>query len=157
MTGEGEILSAILARLEALVLACDEDQEALGPVPDNLASFSALPRGRRVASRALLKTVEQMQDQLARLFRLLPKLRAIDTVGWYSQDYANFAEKQGVLEDGLGWSEIVKLRNRLVHDYPLTAEAQLDALTRANAIVPTLRAAALAARVFADKEGPFDD
>lgn len=157
MTGESEILSAILARLDALMLACDEDQEALGSVPNDLAGFLAMPRGRRVASRALLKTVEQMQDQLARLFRLLPKLRAVDTMGWYSQDYANFAEKQGILDDGLGWSDIVRLRNRLVHDYPLTAQAQLDALVQANAIVPTLRTAALGARIFADKEGPFDD
>ena len=157
MTGEGEILSAILARLESLLLACDEDQEALGPMPSDVSGFLAMPPSRRVASRALLKTVEQLQDQLARLFRLLPKFRAIDTAGWYAQDYANFAEKQGVLEDGLGWSEIVRLRNRLVHDYPLTAEAQFDALARAHAIVPTLTAAARSARIFANKEGPFHD
>ena len=157
MTGEAEILWAILARLEALLLACDEDQEALGSMPSDVSTFLAMPPSRRVASRALLKTVEQLQDQLARLFRLLPKLRAVDTVGWYAQDYANFAEKQGVLQDGLGWSEIVKLRNRLVHDYPLTTEARFEALAQAWAVVPTLTAAARAARNFANTEGPFHD
>lgn len=153
MTGEQEVLAAIMARLDALLIACAEDETALGGIPGDMVAFAAMPPSRRVASRALLKTVEQLEDQLARLFRLLPKLMLEDSAGWHVQDYANFAEKLGILDDGLGWSAIVRLRNRLVHDYPLVPGAQLEMLKSAHDAVPILRAAVLAARRFTVQRG----
>ena len=154
MTGEQEVATAIGRRLEALLIALDEDEAALGSMPADLAAFRSMPASKRVASRALLKTVEQLQDQLARLFRLLPRLTLADTVGWYAQDHANYAEKLGILADGLGWSDIVRLRNRLVHDYPLEPAAQFDALVDASSVAPVLRMTALAGCAFIAREVP---
>lgn len=155
MTPEQDIAVLIGRRLDALLTALAEDEAALGPPPVTLADVQGLSPARRVASRALLKTVEQLQDQLARLFRLLPRLTLVDTTGWYAQDHANYAEKLGILEDGLGWGDIVRLRNRLVHDYPLDPTAQLDALSDAVAAVPVLRSAADAGRIFIATRTPL--
>lgn len=156
MTGEQEVLAAILARLDALVVALDEDLDALGPLPADMREFQAMEPGRRVASRALLKSIEQTEDQLARLFRLVPRLMLVETDRWRAQDFANFAEKLGLLEDSFAWIEIVKLRNRLVHDYPLQPEAQLQLLTQAHAALPTIRKSALTARETLHREGLLD-
>jgi len=153
VTGEQEVLLAILARLDALVLALNEDVEALGALPSDLREFEGMNVGRRVASRALLKSVEQTEDQLARLFRLLPKITLIEHTSWRAPDFANYAEKIGLLTDGLAWIEIIKLRNRLVHDYPLQPEAQLALLGQAYLAVPLLRGAATGARAVLKGEG----
>jgi hypothetical protein len=152
-SGETEVAQAILARLDALVVALEEDADALGALPADMVSYRAMGRSQRVASRALLKSVEQMEDQLARFFRLVPKLMLTDTVGWFAQDYANFAEKLGVVEDSFAWTAIVRLRNRLVHDYPLQPEAQLELLSQAHAAMPLLVNTARAARSFVENEG----
>lgn len=151
--GEADLVAAILARIDALLVALEEDTGDLGALPIDMAAFAALRRSQRVASRALLKSVEQTEDQLARLFRLLPALKLIDTSGWFAQDYANFAEKLGILDDSFAWTAIIKLRNRLVHDYPLDPEAQLDMLTKAYNAVPLLRKAARAARTYIENGG----
>lgn len=153
MSGETEIVQAILSRLDALAVALDEDLEALEPVPSSVAELAALSTSRRIASRALLKTVEQLEDQLARLFRVIPNALLIDTSRWYAQDYANFAEKVGILEDGFAWTKIIKLRNKLVHDYPLDREAQVALLNEAYRATGSLRAAVLAARRFINGGG----
>lgn len=151
--GEKQVAEAILARLDALIVALGEDAEALGPLPADMDAFSAMDRARRVASRALLKSVEQTEDQLARFFRLLPTLMLTDTAGWYAQDYANFAEGLGILDDSFAWTTIIRLRNRLVHDYPLQPEAQLELLSQAHAAMPLLIRAAKAARIFVENKG----
>ncbi|MGJ3628136.1 hypothetical protein AB5I41_16365 [Sphingomonas sp. MMS24-JH45] len=46
------------------------------------------------------------------------------------RDYANFAEGLGMV-DKLAWTTIIRLGNRLVHDYPLQPEAQLELLSQA--------------------------
>ncbi len=144
---------AILARLDVLIVALEEDVEALGSLPADMVGYRAMNRSQRVASRALLKSVEQMEDQLARLFRLLPKLMLTSTTGWFAQDYANFAEKLGIVESSFAWTAIIRLRNRLVHDYPLQPEAQLELLSQAHAAVPLLVSTARAARSFVENEG----
>jgi hypothetical protein len=146
--GETDLVAAILARLALLSIALDEDSGDLGSLPQDMAAFGALTRTQRVASRALLKSVEQTEDQLGRLFRLLPALKLIDTSAWFAQDYANFAEKIGILDDAFAWTAIIKLRNRLVHDYPLEPEAQLEMLTKAYNAVPLLQKAAHAAKMY---------
>lgn len=151
--GETDVLHAILARLDALLIALEEDAEALGTLPRDMSEFAAMDRGRRVASRALLKSVEQTEDQLARLFRLLPKLMLVETRGWFAQDHANFAEKLGILGDGFAWTAIIRLRNRLVHDYPLAPEAQLDLLIQAHAAIPLLTQTARSAQSFVANGG----
>lgn len=157
MTGEVDITRAVLARLAALDVALTEDLTALEGLPATPGETMRMSAARRVASRALLKTVEQMEDQLARLFRLLPKLMLVDSSRWYAQDFANFAEKLGVIDDAFAWTGIIKLRNRLVHDYPLDPDAQFVLLTDAFNAVGFLRAAAESAHAFVAKEGLADD
>ncbi|MES2339400.1 MAG: hypothetical protein V4537_15005 [Pseudomonadota bacterium] len=157
MSGEDDIVQAVLARLAALDAALTEDLDALEGLPASPQAIAEMTPARRVASRALLKTVEQLEDQLARLFRLIPKLLLVDTSRWYAQDHANYAEKLGIIEDAFAWTQIIKLRNRLVHDYPLDPAAQFALLTEAfHAVVP-LRSAVEAARAYVAREGLTDD
>lgn len=151
--GEKQVAEPILARLDALIVALGENAEALGPLPADMDAFRAMDRSRRIASRALLKSVEQTADQLARFFRPLPVLMLTATAGWYAQNCANFAEGLGVLDDSFAWTTIIRLRNRLVHDYPLQPEAQLDLLSQAHAAMPLLIRTAQTARAFVENKG----
>lgn len=140
--GERDIVAAILDRLAALLIALDEDLDSPGALPSDMEQLNEMSIPRRVAARALLKTVEQMQDQLARLFRLMPKLRLVNDDRWFAQDYANFAEKLGLLTDSFAWTHVIRLRNKLVHDYPVAPTTQLSMLTQAHAATALLREAA---------------
>lgn len=151
--GETDIVHAIAARLVALDAALVEDLTALGDLPTDAAALATMPPPRRVASRALLKTVEQLEDQLARMFRLIPRLMLVDTGQWFAQDHANFAEKIGLIDDSFAWTQIIKLRNRLVHDYPLDPDAQFALLSAAFEATGPLRKAVTATRAFVDREG----
>ena len=137
---ERDILDRLTTRVTALAASLEEDLALLGPVPADLAAFDALPAAQRTASRAVLKSFEQIEDQIARLFRVTASIMGEDTQGWYARDFADFMEKFGVLDDASAWSAVVRLRNQLVHDYPLDPQVQFERLLQAIAALPLLRA-----------------
>jgi uncharacterized protein YutE (UPF0331/DUF86 family) len=147
---EDDILEAIAERIRSLVIALDEDAQALGPVPADLAAFEAMTLQSRVGSRALLKTVEQLEDQMMRLFRTILRMRDVDTSTMYARDVANRMEAAGIVAGTDEWMQIVKLRNRLVHDYPLSRESQFTKLVEAVAAAAVLRASAERALAYID-------
>lgn len=152
MPPEGDVLPSIRDRIRSLVVALDEDLTLLGPVPADLAAFEAMSQTSRVGSRAVLKTVEQLEDQMMRLFRTILRLRDVDIKDLYARDIANRMEALGIVADTEGWMAVVKLRNRLVHDYPLTSESRFMKLAEAVAAADLLRASAERALLYTDKK-----
>lgn len=152
MPPENDILPIIRERIGSLLVALDEDLALLGSVPANVAAFEAMGETSRVGSRALLKTVEQLEDQMMRLFRTILRLRDVDTKDLYARDVANHMEAVDIVADTESWMAVVKLRNRLVHDYPLTSEARFSKLAEAAAAADLLRATAERALLYTDKK-----
>ena len=136
--GEADIFRDVMARLTALETALAEDAALLGAPPQSVDEFEAMAMTSRSASRALMKSFEQFEDQVARSFRLVPTMLGVATDGWYMQDFADFMEKNGVVADADVWMAVVKLRNRLVHDYPLQAHSQFAKLAEVIERVPLL-------------------
>ena len=132
MSPEAEIIADIVTRLVALRASLTDTLDLTGPVPVDRVAFEKLTKIERVASTSLLKVVEQMEDQLARLFRTILQALAVDTGGFYAQDYANRMEQLGIVQDAGRWVGIVRLRNRLVHDYPIDPAAQFSRLKQAH-------------------------
>jgi uncharacterized protein YutE (UPF0331/DUF86 family) len=143
-----ELVASIAARIETLLLALEEDLAMSGQAPATFAEFESRDSSQRVGSRALLKTVEQLEDQLARMFRTLLQMLDVDTSGWFAQDIANQMEKLEVVADADQWMGVVKLRNRLVHDYPIDQETRFLKLIEAYEAVDILRDCARRTQAF---------
>lgn len=111
MTPETAILRRVVERLDRVNRSAAVDLNGLAPAPTTLQAFDALDDRRQSAARALLKSFEQVQDQLARAFRAIPPLMGEDTERWFARDHADFMEKLGVLDDASAWGRIVRLRN----------------------------------------------
>ena len=149
-SAEHDVLQSLLDRLALLESALDEDMRWLGLAPQSLAAFAALESHQRSASRAVLKSFEQVEDQLARVFRLLPKMLGVETDRWFARDFADWMEKFEVLESAATWSSIVKLRNQLVHDYPVDQATQFDRLRQVFDFIPEMKRTRRALMAFVD-------
>lgn len=135
---EPEILRRLIERLDRLNRSADGDLAWLGQVPVDLAAFDAMESHRQSAARAVLKSFEQIEDQLSRVFRVIPALMGEDSGRWFARDFADFMERLGILDAASDWSRVVKLRNQLVHDYPLEAQVQFDRLVESIGYLPFL-------------------
>lgn len=141
MTGKPEqaILAALASAADAVAIGLDEALELLGPPPRSVDAFGKLDKVQRTAAAALLKRVEQLQDILARMFRTALISDGVDISGMTARDVANRMEKLGALTDARTWSDLVRLRNRLVHEYPVAIGEQFDRVASAIAAAPELR------------------
>ena len=135
---ERALLAALAVAADAVAMGLGEALELLGPQPRSVDEFGALDKIQRTAAAALLKRVEQQQDILARMFRTALIADGVDIVNMTARDVANRMEKVGALADASGWSDLVRLRNRLVHEYPVALAEQYDRVTSAIAAAPAL-------------------
>jgi hypothetical protein len=108
----------------AICTGLGEATDALPGRPMDFAYFSRFNAGERIASRALLKAFEQLQDLIAKLLRLILILENEDLTGLSARGIADRAEALQLIGNADRWSALTKLRNRLVHEYPLTEEQQ---------------------------------
>lgn len=131
MTPEREMLEDVERSMESLAVGVSESIELLGPCPQTITDLNGLDKIQRTAARAMLKAVEQLQDIIARALRTVLVVEQEDLTGLTARAIADRAESVGLIENADAWSEIVKLRNRLVHDYPLDQADQLDRIIRA--------------------------
>lgn len=106
MTGEGALLAGLLVRLEQLRVGYDEALGLVGALPMTADRFARLDVVERTATTALLKRTEQMQDLLARTFRTLLRIMAVDTEGLFARDYANLMEKHGLVDSADDWTAV---------------------------------------------------
>ena len=138
-TPEAALIVKLMQAIDAVLKGADSAARIMGPVPDSIADFVALDDVRSTGARALLKAVEQAQDLLARLFRTYLLAEQIDIADLTARDIANRMEKYGMLADADTWSGLVRLRNRLTHEYPVSPIAQRERVADALAAVPLLR------------------
>lgn len=122
-----EVIRAAVARCDRIIIGVEELRPFLDsvlPVRDN--DLSTLPLIERIASVALLKRYEQLQDMLGRLFRAYLDWELEDVRAMTRRDQANQLEKLHIVEDADDWVEAAELRNRLVREYPVDEGEQAD-------------------------------
>jgi hypothetical protein len=135
---ETALLQSLVAASHSVATGLQEAIDLLGPPPQSVDAFLALGLIERTAAAALLKRVEQQQDIIARLYRTALIADGADISGMTARDIANRMEKLGALADAATWSGIVRLCNRLAHEYPSDAAEQFDRVKSALAAAPTL-------------------
>ena len=136
---EVAILRKLATALDAVLSGADDALALLGPLPVDVPAFLALDRVERTAARALLKAFEQAQDILARIYRTYLLSEQIDISGMTARDIANRMEKYGMLADAAIWASLVRMRDRLAHEYPVSPTEQLERVTETAAAVSALR------------------
>jgi hypothetical protein len=122
-----DVILAAVARCDRIVAGVDELRPFLDPIlPVSDDDFSKLPVVARIASVALLKRYEQLQDMLGRLFRAYLDWELEDVRAMTRRDQANQLERFGIVENADDWVEAAELHNRLVHEYPVGEVEQVD-------------------------------
>lgn len=139
MTAEQEILSDLLAQLDASASGIADSLQLIGAFPTTVAEFEAMSTLQRVVSTGLLKQIEQLEDGLMRTFRTILKTLGVSLKGFYPIDIANHMIELDVIDDAAAWVAVVKLRNELVHEYPFRPADRFDRLFRAHDAIPLLR------------------
>ncbi len=132
------VIEASLERCRQVADGVEEVRPDLVDVlpASSIAEVKAI-RSASIASVALLKRVEQLQDLLARLMRALVAWEGGDAQAMTVRDLANWMEKRDQLVAS-EWMEVTRLRNRLVHEYPIDAAEQLERVNESWAATATL-------------------
>lgn len=102
---------------------------------------AAMDRGTEKDVLAFLKTFEQLQDVLAnRVVRAILAATGTDASGWTARDAFLRMESIGALENAQRALDLARLRNRLVHEYPMSAARRADRINAAWSMTPALLA-----------------
>ena len=97
---------------------------------------------RRETHHAMLRMFEQLYDLTSRrLLRGFLLLLSEDPAGYSLRNMFRRAETLGALTSADRWMELGVIRNRLVHDYPVSAQIQADDANLAFDALPDLLAA----------------
>jgi hypothetical protein len=121
-----EVIASAFARCRRIAAGVDELTPLLAPVlPFNGHDLADLGLVERIASVALLKRYEQLQDMVGRLSRAVVSWEDGDARELTHRDLGNWMEKRGFVADADQWMDALKLRNRLVHEYPVDEAEQV--------------------------------
>ena len=131
------IAASLLAGAERVMAGLAELTPFLGgQLPSANDDLSGLAVVSRIASIALLKRFEQLQDQTARLARLAIELELERTDRVTVRDLANAMERRGIVGDADRWVDLNNLRNQLVHEYPVATRERVDRVNECWAATP---------------------
>ena len=126
-------------------------------LPAAESELITFPVVERIASIALLKRYEQLQDIVGQLGRIVLSWELEDISRLTRRDFANKLERLGVVDDADDYMASNELRNRLVHEYPLDEGEQVhrvnaswEGFPRLVAMIDALR------RHMVDREFDFD-
>jgi len=154
MTDTDAVILAILARCEQIAAGFDEIVPFVASVlpvaDDDLAHLAVV---ERIASIALLKRYEQLQDMLARLGRAYLVWELEPVARLTRRDFANKMEQLGFVADADDWIDYAELRNRLTHEYPIEKTEQVDRVNECWAAMPRLVAILAAMRTRLTQKG----
>lgn len=153
MTAEQEVLADQLDAIEAVVSSARETLPLIGPMPLDHAAFRAMTPIQRMAATAMLKQFEQIEGMLSGLFRAMLRTLGVRLKGLYPQDIGNRMAELDIIDDADRWVAIVKLRNELVHEYPLGSSDRYDRFASAHEAFPFLFDAAARARQVIEVRG----
>jgi len=156
MTREGEIvvLREHLATCERLEKGLIRVRARIdGLMPMTADRMQSLSDDEHVDVLAFLKTYEQLEDTLGRTLKTIAMLMQL---GKYERmmprDVAYRAVALGILDDGKAWSDAVRVRNELAHEYPLRPDKQAEQVGKAWDKSATLFETANAIRNFVEIE-----
>ncbi len=139
MNTSDELLRAALRRSRRVIAGQRELVPLLEPIlPIDEDSIEQILLAERIASVALLKRYEQLQDLVGRIGRLVITWEGGDTEGLTRRDLANWLERFGAVSDADDYVAASALRNRLVHDYPLEEDEQVRRVNACWAGFPQL-------------------
>lgn len=157
MTPEQEIVADQLEAIARVVRSALETLPIIGTMPSNDVEFDAMTALQRMAATAMLKEFEQLEGLLSGLFRAILRTLGVRLKGLYPLDIANRMAELGVLSDPERWVAIVKLRNELVHEYPLGSSDRYDRFSGAFDALPFLFEAAERAQRAVTDRGLLDN
>ncbi|WP_267378424.1 MULTISPECIES: hypothetical protein [unclassified Sphingomonas] len=122
-----EVIRASVARCDRIVAGIEDVRPILAPIlPATDDDLSQSPLLERIASIAMLKRYEQLQDMLGGLFRAYLSWEAEDVRATTRRDQASQLEKMGIVDDADEWIDAVELWNRPVREYPIAESEQVD-------------------------------
>lgn len=157
MSPEQEIIADLLRAARALTISARDSLEIMGEMPHDDASFAEMTVMQRVATTAMLKDFEQLEGTLSGLFRSILRALGVRLKGLYPLDIANRMAELNVLDDPKRWAAIVKLRNELVHEYPIGSGDRYHRFVAAHAAFPFLFDAAARAEQVVRERGLLDE
>lgn len=131
MSGESDILLDLLDQVDRSATGAREALELIVSLPATPADLADAPPLVRVASRAFLKSFEQLEDSQYRLMRTLMRIVGYRLKGLTPLDISNKAEELGWVADARAWFTLHQLRNDLVHEYPDDEALRFERLCRA--------------------------
>jgi hypothetical protein len=137
-TPEQEMFEQLVQAINDVASGLGEAATLMGSVPERPSALESLTPIQRTAARAFLKAIEQLQDLTAKALRLVLILEQEDLAGLSARAIADRAVSIGIMDDSDEWSALVKLRNRLAHEYPLSRDVQLARLNDAWAAQASL-------------------
>jgi predicted nucleotidyltransferase len=131
-----QTIAAALRVSEALRLSLD-DLRVIAPLsPERVWN---LTRQEQKDVLAFLKSFEQLEDiTVHRLIRGILDEMLIDTSRWSVRDAFDRMEKAGAIENAARFIEIARLRNRLVHEYPMDDARRAKRINDAWEAAPVL-------------------
>lgn len=138
MTPEQEVVADQLEAITAVVRSARHTLPLVGAMPVDDAAFAAMTPIQQIAATAMLKQFEQIEGLLSGLFRAILRTLGVRLKGLYPLDVANRMAELGILDDPGGWVAVVKLRNELVHEYPLGTSERYDRFVAAFDAFPFL-------------------
>lgn len=142
MTPEQEIIADQIAAIRAVCASVRETLPLIGTMAHDDASYAAMTPLQRIATTAMLKQFEQLEGLLNGVFRAILRALGVRLKGLYSLDIANRMAELDILDDSGRWVSVVKLRNELVHEYPVGTSDRYDRFVAAHAALPLLLDAA---------------
>ena len=156
MTRDGEIFIlrehlATCERLASTLVKVRERIDALMPISaDGLRTLTV---DAHVDVLAFLKAFEQFEDTLGRTLKTIAMLMQFGkTERMQPRDVAYRAVALGILDDGKAWSDAVRVRNELAHEYPLNPGKQAEQIAKAWEKSATLFDTARAICDFVERE-----
>lgn len=143
MTAVEAFIAQALVRCRRISDGVDELSELLGRLlPYQGSDLEQLGVIERTASVAFLKRFEQLQDVVGRTARAIVLWEGSPS-DLTQRDIADWLEKRAVVDEAQQWMVAVRLRNRLVHEYPIEEAEQVRRLNETWSLMPLLQDAAL--------------
>ncbi len=144
MTEERALLEEVVAATKRVAESLRLSIEEVGrfaPLSARLADIMSWPQQKDVLS--LFKSYEQLVDLLSnRLIRAILVMLGENTTGWSARDAFRRMESRGSLSDAQHFLTLVLLRNRLAHEYPMSAEKRAQRINETLELAPALLSAA---------------
>ena len=138
MTPEQDIVADQIEAIAKVTQSARHALPLIGAMPKNDPAFAAMTDLQQIAATAMLKQFEQIEGLLSGLFRAILRILGVRLKGLYALDIANRMVELGILDDADRWVTIVKLRNELVHEYPLGSSERYDRFIAAYEAFPFL-------------------